>query len=95
MLALKSAEAVKKSRKLFDLIEKRRECEKEEKALKEWFKAKLGGEDGTIKIDRFLIVVETTEGTKLDGKALREKLGDGIKEFESPTTSQKLTITEA
>lgn len=95
MKTLQGVDAVQKVRRLVKVNEQRKLLEKEEKELKEFFKGKLEGEDGSLKVDRFLITVETKTSKSIDKKALAAELGDRIHDFEKESSYQQLEVKVA
>lgn len=83
MKTIRSQSDILKAQELFNLIEARKEIEKKERELKDYFKA-MG--EVAIKANDILITLTEKERTNLDKLALTAFLGpDKIHEFETVT----------
>jgi len=83
MKTIRAKSDIQKAQELFDLIEARKEIEKKERELKDYFKA-MG--EVAIKANDILITLTEKERTNLDKLALTAFLGpDKIHEFETVT----------
>lgn len=90
MKTIRSKDDIEKAARLFEIIEKRREFEAEEKALKEHFKA-MG--EVAIKANDILITLTDKERTNLDRKSLAAFLGiDKLSEFENTTHYMQVDV---
>lgn len=90
MKHLRGKEDLEKALQLSHLIEQRKFLEKQETALKDYFKTKF--EDEALVAGNLLITMEECERTVLDRVKLELALGDKIHKFETTTTYRKLEI---
>ncbi len=81
-----------KIKRFYDLNTQRKALEKEEDALKAWFKDEAGLTDVEFKYRDLVVSVSTEDRTSIDTGALRLSLGDGIKEFEKTTPCKKVSV---
>ena len=90
MKTIKAKSDILKAQELFNLIEARKEIEKKERELKDYFKA-MG--EVAIKANDILITLTEKERTNLDKLALTAFLGpDKIHEFETVTEYVKVDV---
>lgn len=87
-----SKENLVKSERLLTLIQERQRIEKEERALKDYFKDLTT--DGVVEVGDILITIEAKTRTVLDRDALMKKLGDKIAEFEKLTQYQQVNVSK-
>jgi hypothetical protein len=83
-----------KAQRLFELVEFRKQIEKEEKEIKELFKTEAGDEP-FLKVGGYMIVISTKSRTSLDRKALAVELGDKLELFENVTEYKQVDIKAA
>jgi hypothetical protein len=84
-----------KAMELATLIELRREAERREKELKDYFKELIGEAEATVQIGAYILVLSECTRTDLDKKALMVAMGDRIKDFEKQTSYTKLEVKKA
>lgn len=90
----KSQELITKAKELLATIRTRRDLEKKESELKEFFKSK--NTDGHIDADGVLVVFTQKTRKALDRKALEAKFGkDVIAQFETTTEYTQVDVKEA
>jgi hypothetical protein len=90
----KSQELITKAKDLLNTIRTRRELEKKESELKEFFKTK--NTDGFIDADGVLVTFTDKKRTSLDRKALEAKFGkDVIAQFEVTTEYTQIDVKES
>jgi hypothetical protein len=90
MKTIRSQSDILKAQELFNLIEARKEIEKKERELKDYFKA-MG--EVAIKANDILITLTEKERTNLDKLALTAFLGiDKLSEFETTTHYQQVDV---
>jgi hypothetical protein len=90
----KSQELITKAKELLNAIRMRRELEKKETELKDFFKSK--NTDGFIDADGVLLTFTNKTRTGLDRKALEAKFGkDVIAQFETSTEYTQVDVKEA
>lgn len=90
----KSQEIIAKAKELLAAIRLRRDLEKKESELKEFFKAK--NTDGHIDADGVLVTFTNKTRTSLDRKALEAKFGkEVIAQFETSTEYTQVDVKEA
>ena len=90
----KSTEIIAKAKELLTAIKTRRELEKKEMELKEFFKSKRT--DNYIDADGILISFSDKKRTSLDRKALEAKFGkDVIAQFETTTEYTQIDVKES
>jgi predicted protein tyrosine phosphatase len=82
-MVTKSKDKIEKARLLLRLVTQKREIEKQERELKDYFKSEIT--DGCLDAGDVLIVVKRQTRVTLDRKALELELGKKIKDFELPT----------
>ncbi len=82
MKTIRAKSDIEKANELFELIEARKEIERKERELKDYFKA-MG--EAAIKANDILITLTEKERTNLDRKALQAFMGDKLVEFETTT----------
>lgn len=89
-MVTKSKEKIDKARKLLALVEQRREIERQEAELKEFFKDQIT--DGVLDAGDIVVLVEQRQRVNLDRKGLEAELGKRIKEFEKVTEYSQITV---
>lgn len=88
-----SKEKIEKAKELLSLIVARRDMEKKEAELKDYFKAEIT--DGVLEAGKVIITLETKTRTSLDKKAMEEALGkDTVARFEKMTQYQQVNVQE-
>lgn len=90
MKHLRAKEDLENALKLSQLIEQRKFLEKQETALKDYFKTKF--EDNALMAGDILITMEEKSRTSLDRSKLTLALGDKIKNFETTTTYRQIDV---
>lgn len=85
-----SKEKIAKARELKVIIEKRRELEKLESQLKDFFKEEIT--DGVLIAEEIVITIEEKERSSYDGKALKVELGDKHDEFVKVTKYKQVNV---
>jgi hypothetical protein len=94
ILQVKNAEVVEKAKELFAIVEKRRELEKNEKYLKEYFKEIIGDDSG-VRVGPYLVTLTPKSRTGIDRDILIERFGlAAVKEFEKKIPYSEVNITE-
>jgi hypothetical protein len=90
----KSQEIITKAKELLDTIRMRRDLEKKEAALKDFFKEK--NTDGFIDADGVLVTFTSKTRTSLDRKALEAHFSkEAIEKFEVTTEYTQVDVKEA
>ena len=80
---------------LFELSQQRKELEKQESALKAWFRSQAGGKDMTFENGARQVIVSTEERRSLDQEAVMLKLGQTVfNGFMRATPYVKVTTRE-
>lgn len=79
------------ARRLVELVQKRRDLEKEEKALKAYFKQEIGSH-GAMETGGILISLVERERTGLDRNRLMLDLGNRIRQYETKTTYTQVDV---
>jgi hypothetical protein len=74
-----SKDKLKKAARLMELVQTRREIEKEETELKDYFRDTI--RDGVLEAGSIIILVETKRRETLDRDALKTALGERLNEF--------------
>jgi hypothetical protein len=96
MKNLRSDENLRLASELSNVIAKRKEYEKRERELKDYFLNLADNKAGLLKIGEVLIVITDCERATLDRKALEAKYGaDKIKAFDKVTTYLKTEVKAA
>lgn len=89
-----SQDKIKIAKTLYKLVEDRKRLEKEEKELKDKIKLIMGSEK-VLEADNIIILLDERERTDLDKKKMVTDLGmDLIKQYETKSTYQIMTIKE-
>lgn len=83
-------ESIKNATALLDIIEQRKELEKKEKELKDYFK--LLTPEGIIEAGKIVVMIKLKSRTGLDRSALVKELGDKIHDFEVTTEYKEVTV---
>lgn len=83
---------IKKAKELMFLIEKRKEIEKEEQDLKNYFKDEI--QSGVLEAGNIVIMVEEKQRVSLDKEALEIDLGDKVKKYERITVFKQVNVKE-
>lgn len=93
MRSLTSKDAQQKAQRLYELIQQRLDAEKNEKALKTYFKDILGDESA-VRVGEYIVTVVNKSRQVLDRDILVEKFGEeAIREFEKPLKYQEVSVT--
>lgn len=82
----------KNIRRFYELNTQRKAFEKEEDALKDFFKAEAAGADTEFVYKDLVVSVSTEPRTGVDLKALRLELGDKIKAYETTSDVRKVCV---
>jgi predicted phage-related endonuclease len=91
MRTIKSKWAQDAILELAALVEIRRVNERKEKDLRDMFKDEMG-DDELMRVGEFILIASTRIRTDLDKKALQQRLGDELKEFEKKTEYKTLDV---
>lgn len=95
MKTLKSKQALENAIALEQITAARRDLEKKEKALKEWFLASLADENAA-KVGDILIVITDCENTSIDRVSLASDHGnDFLKAYTKVTKYRKVEVKKA
>jgi hypothetical protein len=87
-----SKSTIELATQLLEVIELRKELEKNEKELKDRVKA-IMGEEKVLDTGSVLILLDDRERTDLDKKRLTQELGmDLIRQYETKSTFQIMTV---
>lgn len=86
-----SKDKIEKAERLAALIEMRKEIEKEEKALKDFFKTEIDV-SSFLEAGNVLITIEQCQRAGIDKNLLIAELGSGYKKFETVTEYQQVTV---
>lgn len=90
-----AAELASRVTRYASLNEKRKELEKEEELLKEWFREQSGGKDVTFSNGQHDVLVTKDSRTSLDQKALTLKHGAAfLKPFQKSTSFLKVSVRQ-
>lgn len=84
-------EKIEKAERLSELIELRKEIEREEKILKDFFKSEIDV-SSFLEAGNVIISLEQCKRTGIDKNLLIEKLGDKYKQFETVTEYQQVNV---
>lgn len=88
----KKEELAEKIKRFHSVNERRKLLEKEEEALRDWFKAEAKGQEIVFQWNDIEVPVTLESRTSLDSKALRVAYGDKIKRFEKKSTYWKVSV---
>lgn len=91
---LKNDSDQQKAALLFDLIEQRKEMEKKEKELKDYFRSVLSADQiNVVHVGGYIVSVADRVTTTIDRKLMAEILGDDeVRKYEKKTPYQILDI---
>lgn len=84
-------ETVEKAFNLLKVIEARKQLEKQEKELKDFFKEELSGLNSMLAGEILITIADRTR-TDIDRKLLVSELGDEAKRFEKTMTYQVMDV---
>jgi bifunctional ADP-heptose synthase (sugar kinase/adenylyltransferase) len=94
MKTTQKAETISKAQQLSELIEKRKELEKVEKEIKEFFKAIIGNE-GVLLAGDYMILISERSRKDVDKKSLAAELGERYSQFEKESSYQIVEVKRA
>ncbi len=90
-----NGELVERIERFWTVNEKRKALEREEEALRDYFKDRSKGKACTWKHGDLTVDVTSESRVQIDNKALRLEYGDKIKKFEKRNTFLKVVVLKS